>query len=170
MTFWQVRHPSNPALIQHYVEMQSQNLGNFGLSGSIVMTLLGKGRVSLFSCCHQRDTKLGEGVASPRGHKIDGPYLDANEQDIKQYVAQFKDDWGIYGVSIMCDSWSGPTQLSIINFMLYYNGSLFFHKPVNATCEMQNANFLYREIRKVVEEVGVRHIIQIVTDNGANYT
>jgi hypothetical protein len=32
----------------------------------------------------------------------------------------------MYGVTIMCDSWTGPTGISIMNFMVYYNGIMFF--------------------------------------------
>ncbi|KAM3275626.1 hypothetical protein ACQJBY_044160 [Aegilops geniculata] len=52
----------------------------------------------------------------------------------------FKQDWRNYGVTVMCDSWTRPTE------------------------------FIYREIRKVVvEEIGSENVVQIVTDNGSNY-
>jgi hypothetical protein len=47
---------------------------------------------------------------------------------------------------------------------------MFFHKTVNATGEVQNAEFIYGCISKVVEdEIGSKCIIQIVMDNGSNY-
>jgi hypothetical protein len=47
---------------------------------------------------------------------------------------------------------------------------MFFHKSVNATGEVQNAEFIYEKIRDVVvDEVGAKFVVQIVTDNGSNY-
>jgi hypothetical protein len=47
---------------------------------------------------------------------------------------------------------------------------MFFHKSVDATGETQNADFIYSILQEVVvEEVGVEHVVQIVTDNGSNY-
>lgn len=50
------------------------------------------------------------------------------------------------------------------------NGRMFFHKSINATGQIQNANFLYDGIKEViVDEIGHESIIQIITDNGSNY-
>jgi hypothetical protein len=49
----------------------------------------------------------------------------------------------MYGVTIMCDSWTGLTEMSIMNFMVYCNGIIFFHKSVDCTGHNQDANFIY---------------------------
>jgi hypothetical protein len=47
---------------------------------------------------------------------------------------------------------------------------MFFHKSINATSSIQNADFIYDCLREVVvEEIGAKVVIQIVTDNGSNY-
>jgi hypothetical protein len=51
--------------------------------------------------------QLGEGVQIPTGREIDGPLLDMNFQDVEAHMSQFKEDWHEYGVTIMCDSWTG---------------------------------------------------------------
>jgi hypothetical protein len=82
----------------------------------------------------------------------------------------------LYGVTVMCVTYIyildvlGPTMMCIINFMVYCNGRMFFHKSINATGRVQNAEFIYDCIREVVvDEIGVKNVIQIVTDNGSNY-
>jgi hypothetical protein len=62
----------------------------------------------------------------PTGRKIDGPYLNSNEEDIKKQFQKFKEDWPMYGITIMCDSWTGPTRMSTMNFMVYCNVIMFF--------------------------------------------
>nr|XP_015645954.1 uncharacterized protein LOC107281601 [Oryza sativa Japonica Group] len=113
--------------------------------------------------------KWGESVPSPTGNEIDGKYLDSTEKDVKKQFDRFKKDWDEYGVTIMCDSWTGPTSMSVINFLIYCNGIMFFHKSIDATGQSQDANFVLKEIRKVVREIGSEHVVQIITDNGSNY-
>jgi hypothetical protein len=60
-----------------------------------------------------------EGVPSPQGRDIDGKYLDANEAELKDLFQKWRNEWHEHGVSIMCDSWTGPTRMSVINFLLY---------------------------------------------------
>ncbi|CAD6256520.1 unnamed protein product [Miscanthus lutarioriparius] len=103
------------------------------------------------------------------GSDIDGPCLDANYKSIEEAVEVFKRDWKKYGVTVMCDSWTGTTSMSIINFMVYCHGRIFFHKAINASEHIQNAEYLYTHIKKVVDDIGPKNIVQLVTDNGANY-
>jgi hypothetical protein len=58
---------------------------------------------------------VGEGAMLPTGREIDGTYLDSNEEEIKKHFKKFKDDWTTHGIILMCDSWMGPTGMSIIN-------------------------------------------------------
>ena len=79
----------------------------------------------------------GDGIASPTGQDIDGKYLDQNEQDLKMRYIKFQKDWPLFGVTLMCDSWTGPTRMSVINFLIYCNGVMWlFHnvvRPVDAS-------------------------------------
>ena len=59
--------------------------------------------------------------------------------EMRAFVENMKQDWDRFGVTVMCDSWTGPTGMSIINFMIYCNGVMFFHKTVNATGRIQNS-------------------------------
>jgi hypothetical protein len=110
-----------------------------------------------------------KGVPPPKGKDIDGIYLHENYEELQQYVSRFKDDWPTYGVTIMSDSWTGPSRMSIINFMISSNGRMYFHKSVNATGYMQNSQFVYDHIKQVILEVGEENVVQIVTDNGSNF-
>ena len=132
------------------------------------------------------------------GSDIDGPCLDANYKSIEEALEVFKRDWKRYGVTVMCDSWTGTTNMSIINFMVYCHGRTFFHKAINASEHMQNAGnlccfcmicrlsfmihvhsnlfvfaclaeYLYTHIKQVVDDIGPKNVVQLVTDNGANY-
>jgi hypothetical protein len=54
----------------------------------------------------------GDGVPIPREREIDGPLLDMNYADMEAHMAKFKEDWKDYGVTVMCDSWTGKHLFS----------------------------------------------------------
>ena len=83
-------------------------------------------------------------MPSPRGRDIDNKYLDQNEEEIQFLFKKWSHEWNEYGVTIMCDSWTGPTRMSIINFMLYSNGRMFFHKSIDASGRSQDAKYLHK--------------------------
>jgi hypothetical protein len=86
---------------------------------------------------------VGESITIPTGREIDGTYLDSNEEDIKKQFEKFKEEWPAHGITLMCDSWTGPMGMSIINFMVYCNGVMFFHKSVVCTGHNQDANYVF---------------------------
>jgi hypothetical protein len=86
----------------------------------------------------------GEGVPSPQGRDIDDKYLDANEAELKAMFQKWRNEWHEHDVTIMCDSWTGPTRMSVINFLLYSNGRMWFHSSVDATGKSQDAKFLLK--------------------------
>ena len=88
----------------------------------------------------------GEGIASPSGKEIDGKYLDQNEKDLMDRYKQFQKEWDIFGVTLMCDSWTGPTRMSVINFLIYCNGVTWFHKSIDATGKSQDSKFLLKVV------------------------
>lgn len=112
----------------------------------------------------------GKGVRPPSGTQVDGVYLQSNYEELIEIMDGFKTSWKDYGITVMCDSWTGPTMVSIINFMIYSNGQMYFHKSMNETGKLQNSNFLYDCIREVVvNDIGAENVVELVTDNGSNY-
>ena len=92
----------------------------------------------------------GECIASPTGRDIDGKYLDQDEQDLKTRYVKFQKDWPLFGVTLMCDSWTGPTRMSVIKFLIYCNGVMWFHKSIDATGRTQDAAYLFKVVPKHV--------------------
>ena len=65
----------------------------------------------------------------------------------------------------MLDGWTGPTRLSIINFMVYSKGSTVFLKLVDASNNIKDHKYIYKLLKNVIKEVGVDNVVQIVTNN-----
>ncbi|WOL04696.1 hypothetical protein Cni_G13418 [Canna indica] len=69
----------------------------------------------------------------------------------------------------MCDSWTGPTRMSIINFLIYCNRRVIYHKSVNASDEVHNVVYISKLMKEVIEKNEPQNFVQIITDNGANF-
>ena len=47
---------------------------------------------------------------------------------------------------------------------------MFFHKSVNATDSIQNSEYIINILSEVViGDIGVKYVVQVITDNGSNY-
>ncbi|CAN6700547.1 unnamed protein product [Malus baccata var. baccata] len=90
-------------------------------------------------------------------------------KDIGEYVNKLRSKWETNGCTIMCDGWTGPTRLSIINFMVYFKGKTIFLKSVDASNHIKNYKYIYKLLRDVIMEVGEHNVVQVVTDNGSAF-
>ncbi|XP_043813655.1 uncharacterized protein LOC122723833 isoform X2 [Manihot esculenta] len=87
---------------------------------------------------------------------------------MKKYIASFDGIWKERGVTIMCDGWSGPTRMSIVNFLVYSNRGTMFYKSINASdVEHKDGEYYFKIMKEVVEEIGPQKVVQVVTDNEA---
>jgi hypothetical protein len=80
----------------------------------------------------------------PTDREIDNTYLDLNEEKIKKHFQKFKDVWPRHGITLICDSWTGSMGMSIINFMVYCNGVIFFYKSIDSTSHNQDTQYIFR--------------------------
>ena len=69
----------------------------------------------------------------------------------------------------MCDGWTGPTKLSIINFIVYCKGNTFFLKFVDASDNIKDNKYIYGLLKDVIKEVGEANVMQIVIDKGSAF-
>ena len=90
-------------------------------------------------------------------------------KDIKDYVNLKREKLKIYECTIMCDGSTGPTKLSIINFMVYCKGITIFLKSVHASGNIKDNKYIYGLMKDVIKEVGEANVVQIVTDNGSTF-
>ena len=109
------------------------------------------------------------GIEPPSPYEIKNKYLDMEYKDMEDYVNIQREKWKTYGCTIMSDGWTGPTKLSIINFMVYLKGSTIFLKSVDASDKIKDNKYIYSLLKDVIKEVGETNVVQIVTDNGSAF-
>ncbi|XP_052200522.1 uncharacterized protein LOC127806938 [Diospyros lotus] len=113
--------------------------------------------------------KFGSGLKPPSYHDIRVKYLKKEVTHITELLEEYKDEWKKTGCSIMSDGWTDKKRRSICNFLVNSpKGTVFltsidtsdFSKTADKVCEMLDA---------IVEKVGEENVVQVVTDNAANY-
>ena len=109
------------------------------------------------------------GIEPPSPYEIKNKYLDMEYKDMEDYVNIQREKWKTYGCTIMSDGWTGPTKLSIINFMVYSKGSAIFLKSVDASDKIKDNKYIYSLLKDVIKEVGETNVVQILTDNGSAF-
>ena len=72
---------------------------------------------------------------------------------MEAYVNIQRKKWETYGCTIMCDGWTGPTKLSIINFMVYSKGSTIFLKSVDVSDKIKDNKYIYGLLNDVIKEI-----------------
>ena len=109
------------------------------------------------------------GIEPPSSYEIKSKYLEIEYKEIEDYVNIQREKWETYGCTIMCDGWTRPTKLSIINFMVYSKGSTIFLKSVDASDKIKNNKYIYGLLKDIIKEVGETNVLQIVIDNGSAF-
>ena len=109
------------------------------------------------------------GIESSSPYEIKNKYLDMEYKDMEDYVNIQREKLKTYGCTIMCDGWTSPTKLSIINFMVYSKGSTIFLKSVDASDKIKDNKYIYGLLKDVIKEVGEANVVQIVTNNGSAF-
>lgn len=85
---------------------------------------------------------------------------------MKEYIGIFAKVWDERGMTIVSDGWTGPTRIHILNYLVYFSRGTVFHKSVDATnVSSRNVDCYFSLMKKVVEEVGLDRVVQVVTDN-----
>ncbi|XP_054793192.1 uncharacterized protein LOC129298780 [Prosopis cineraria] len=69
----------------------------------------------------------------------------------------------------MVDGWTDVRQQTLINFLVYSTHGMVFVKSVNASDLVKDARTLFSLFCEVIEWVGPKNIVHVVTDNATNY-
>jgi hypothetical protein len=69
----------------------------------------------------------------------------------------------------MADGWSDRKGRHLINFLVNILEGTYFLESIDASSEVHDAFMIADLLQKKVEEIGKENVVQVVTDNGANY-
>nr|GEU80944.1 hypothetical protein [Tanacetum cinerariifolium] len=114
-------------------------------------------------------TTVGFGYKAPSYHALKVNLLVDAKKSVSLLIKSYRSQWTKSGCTIMSDGWRDIRQCHLINFLVYCFSGISFIKYVDASSIESNAKNLCNLFSEIVEMVGVKNVVQMVTDNGANY-
>ena len=69
----------------------------------------------------------------------------------------------------MSDGWINQNGRTLINFLVNCTKGTMFMKSVDASSHIKDAKLLCDSLDVFILEVGAEHVVQVITDNAANY-
>ncbi|XP_066374973.1 uncharacterized protein [Miscanthus floridulus] len=77
--------------------------------------------------------------------------------------------WKQYGYTLMSDGWTDMRGRHLINFLVNSPEGMYFLESVDASSQVHSAIMLADLLQEKIEDIGKDNVVQVVTDNGANY-
>ncbi|CAN7093292.1 unnamed protein product [Brassica rapa subsp. narinosa] len=85
-------------------------------------------------------------------------------------LLQHKNEWASKGCSLMSDGWrDSVVQKDIVNFLVNSPKGSVFMKSKEVSEVVKDATLLFKLLDEMVEEVGEKNVVQMITDNASNY-
>ncbi|KAI0519752.1 hypothetical protein KFK09_007212 [Dendrobium nobile] len=112
---------------------------------------------------------IGPGYKLPSYHNIRVNLLRDCKEECRLLIDGYKQTWKEIGCTLMADGWTDSRSRTLINFLIYCPRGVSFLKSVDASDITKDASTLCYLFIGIVEWVGPESVVQIVTDNAANY-
>ncbi|WOK98166.1 hypothetical protein Cni_G06876 [Canna indica] len=113
--------------------------------------------------------KYGIGLNPPSYYEIREKYLKKEVDNTMSLLEEHKVEWRKSGCSIMSDVWTNKKKRSLCNFLVNSpNGTIFF-TSLDTSDISKTADKVFVMLDDIMEQVGEENVVQVVTDNAANY-
>ncbi|XP_061336622.1 uncharacterized protein LOC133283732 [Gastrolobium bilobum] len=113
--------------------------------------------------------KHGPGFKPQSYHECRVKYLKQKYDMTMVVVDSHRALWKKTGCTIMTDGWTDKRRRTIINFCVHSSMGIVFLKSIEASHITKTADKIFKMIDDVVQEIGEENVVQVVTDNAANY-
>ena len=108
------------------------------------------------------------GYVPPSYNKLRTTLLKQERTHVETLLSRTKSVWQEKGVTICSDGWTDAQRRPLINFIAVSETSPIFLRALNAQGEEKTKEYIADKLVAVVEEVGAKNVVQIITDNAAN--
>ncbi|XP_074337736.1 uncharacterized protein LOC141674935 [Apium graveolens] len=113
--------------------------------------------------------QYGPGLKPPTYHELRVPLLKKAKEETEKLKENHEKSWKRYDCTLMTDGWTDRRGRSLFNFLANSPEGTFFLGSVNASSESPDAQMLANLLESKIKEIGEKNVVQVVTDNGANY-
>ncbi|XP_054816887.1 uncharacterized protein LOC129316487 [Prosopis cineraria] len=112
---------------------------------------------------------IGPGFKGPTAYEFRVNLLNDWKKECQLLIESHRSKWKTYGCTLMADGWTDVRQRTLINFLVYSTHGIVFVKSVDTSDLVKDAKTLFSLFSEVIEWVGPKNIVHVVTDNAANY-
>ena len=109
------------------------------------------------------------GYKGPTYYQLRVNLLKDAKKEVQLLVNSYREAWAKVRCTIMGDGWIDNRQRTLIDFMVYCPQGISFVKSVDASDIVKDANNLFLLFDEIITWVGPSNVVQMVTDNAANY-
>eukprot|EP00253_Pinus_taeda_P022485 PITA_22485 len=112
---------------------------------------------------------VGPRYKSATYEELRGPILQVEKQDINSRLAELKKTWEVTGCTVMFDGWIDRKGRTLLNFSVHCSKGTMFIKSLDASEHIKDAATICELLDGFIRETGVQNVVQVITDNAANY-
>ncbi|GFP86370.1 hypothetical protein PHJA_000780800 [Phtheirospermum japonicum] len=111
----------------------------------------------------------GLGVVGPTYHDLRGWVLKNLVHEVRYDVDQCASAWARTGCSILVDEFNSGKGKTYVNFLVYCPEGTVFLRSADISGTLDSSDVLYELLKETVEEVGLRNVLQVVTNSEDRY-
>lgn len=111
----------------------------------------------------------GSVVVLPSYHDLRGWILKNSVEEVRNDIEKYRATWERTGCSILVDEWRMEISRVLLSFLVQCPEGTVFLKSVDDSNIMNSSDALYELLKTVVEEVGVTHVLQVITGTEEQY-
>ncbi|XVF23939.1 hypothetical protein REPUB_Repub13aG0083300 [Reevesia pubescens] len=111
----------------------------------------------------------GSGTLMPSCNDLQGWILKKSVEEVKSDNDKVMAAWARTGCSILVNQWNTQTGRILLNFLVYCPEGTLFLKSLDASSVINSSDALYELLKQVVEEVGFKHVLQVITNGEEQY-
>ena len=112
---------------------------------------------------------VGGGFKPPTYEELRGPILQDEKTDCTRRLEELQRSWDLTGCSVMSDGWTDMRGRTLLNFLVHCPRGTMFMRSVDASAHVKDAALLCGLLDEFIQEIGPQHVVQLITDNAANY-
>ena len=122
-----------------------------------------------FEVALEATAQYGSGYVPPSEHMLREPLLWECVKLTSNMRVDHERAWKHYGCTLMSDGWTDKRGRHLINFLVNSPEGTYFLESIDASGEVHDAYLLADLLEERIEQIGKDKVVQVVTDNGANY-
>lgn len=112
--------------------------------------------------------KFGPGYEPPTQYELREKLLSDEYARTKSLLDDREKEKIKLGCTIMTDAWTDMKRRSIMNLCMHCSGGTSFLKSKETSDVSHTSEVIFQLVDSAIEEVGVEHVMQVVTDNASN--